>query len=208
MLWRIGTQEMYRNRYFWHAMKAPFTLIISLVGIFTAATVQAVTLSVTVDSDCPFHKGDSEILVSIRTDEEITVGSTDITLNWDQPGLAVDSVSSSVLSGFAYNIDNGNQQVSTASASSGGDVIPTGTILMTVSFSALELGTYSLFITDGDGAAPDDLAGPVPPIPPPAILYTQVPDNLVVSPQPGDLNGDGNVDAGDVLLLMRQVLGN
>jgi hypothetical protein len=134
--------------------------------------------------------------VTIVADEALTVGSTDITLNWDVAGIQVDSAFSSVLSSFVSNIDNANRTVATASASGGSDNIPAGTTLMTFMLTANEPGVYNLFITDGDGIAPDDLAGPVPPIPPVSIPYTAVGASLTVTPLP-DTDGDGIPDVDD-----------
>ena len=43
---------------------------------------------------------------------------------------------------------------------------------------------FIFFITDGDGSAPDDLAGPVPPIRPVSIPYTAVDASLNVVDDP------------------------
>jgi hypothetical protein len=175
---------MNHNKGFWHFTRAPFISSMALAGIFSAASAQALTLSVTIDSLGPFQAGDSGIQVSIRADETITVGSTDINLNWDMMGIEANSASSSVLSAFTSNLENDLMRVSTASAAVGGDTISAGDALMTFSFSAIEAGTYNLFITDADGTAPDDLAGPVPPIPPVSIPYDSVSANLEVSAVP------------------------
>ena len=83
------------------------------------------------------------------------------------------------------NIDNPARQVRTASAAgSAGDVVAAGDPLITFSITANDAGVYTLFITDGDGSPPDDLAGPVPPIPPVSIAYTPVSGTLQVGPLP------------------------
>jgi hypothetical protein len=143
------------------------------------------TLSVSVDTPDPIVPGQTGVVVTIVADEALTVSSTDITLNWDVAGIQVDSAFSSVLSSFVANIDNANRTMATASASSGSDNIPAGTTLMTFILTANEPGVYNLFITDGDGSAPDDLAGLVPPIPPVSIPYTAVGASLNVVPEPG-----------------------
>ena len=85
------------------------------------------------------------------------------------------------------NIDNPARQVRTASAAgSAGDVVAAGDPLITFSITANDAGVYTLFITGGDGVAPADLAGPVPPIPPVSIAYTPVSGTLQVGlPEPG-----------------------
>jgi hypothetical protein len=143
------------------------------------------TLSVSVDTPDPIVPGQTGVVVTIVADKALTVSSTDITLNWDVAGIQVDSAFSSVLSSFVANIDNANRTMATASASSGSDNIPAGTTLMTFILTANEPGVYNLFITDGDGSAPDDLAGLVPPIPPVSIPYTAVGASLNVVPEPG-----------------------
>ena len=140
--------------------------LMMFAGILSTAPAQALTLSVTVDSLGPFQPGDSGIQVSVRANEDITVGSTDVRLNWDMMGIEANSASSSALSSFTSNIENNLLRVTTASATFAGDTIFAGDALMTFNFNAIDAGTYSLFITDADGTAPDDLAGPIPPIPP------------------------------------------
>jgi hypothetical protein len=144
-------------------------------------TASPLTLTVSVETLDPIVPGQTGVVVTIAADESLTVGSTDITLNWDVAGIQVDRVFSSVLSSFASSIDNANRTVVTASASSGSDDIPAGTTLMTFLLTANEPGVYNLFIRDGDGIAPDDLAGPVPPIPPVSIPYTAVSASLNVT---------------------------
>ena len=168
---------------FWYFRRATFISSMALIGIFSAAPAQALTLSVIIDSPGTFLPGDS-IQVSIYVDETITVGSTDVRLNWDMMGIEANSASSSVLSSFTSNIENDLMRVTTASASIGGDTIFAGDAIMSFSFIAIDVGTYSLFITDADGTPPDDLAGTVPPIPPVSIVYDSVSANLQIVPVP------------------------
>ena len=63
--------------------------------------------------------------------------------------------------------------------------MPLGTPLATFSLTALTEGAYRLFITDGDEKGADDLAGPIPPLPPVALPYSSVDATLVVIPEPG-----------------------
>lgn len=162
----------------------PLSVLLFIASLLSTSSASALTLSVSVDTPQPIVPGMSGILVSIRADEELAVGTTDITFNWDlPPGLQVDSLSSG-LSGLAWNIENSEGRVQTASSAIGTDVIPLGDPVMTFSMTSLLAGTYSLFITDGDGISPDDLTGPVPPIPPTSIPYDSIGASLVVVPEP------------------------
>jgi hypothetical protein len=158
---------------------------IVLIAAFVASSVSALTLSVVGPASA--NPGEM-VTIQIVTDEAIDVGSTDINLNWDIPGLVATAASTSVLSGFTANIDNGANQVRTASAAVGADMIPAGSALFEVAFT-VPMGsdgtTFNIFITDADGTAPDDLAGPVPPIPPVSIPYESVAHDLTVVPEPG-----------------------
>ncbi len=145
-----------------------------------APIASALELSVSVDTADPIFAGETGIIVTIITDEEITVGSTDITFNWDTAGIWVTDVSSSVLSNFTFNIDNPSKTVLTASATGTEDVILADTALMTFEIQANLAGVYELSITDGDGTGPIDLAGPVPPVPPDSIPYTPIDDTLTI----------------------------
>ena len=143
-------------------------------------TPVTLTLTVSVDTPGPIVSGQTGVVVTIAANENLTVGSTDITFNWDVAGIQVDSASSTALSSFTPNIDNPNQKVLTASATGGSDSISAGTPLMTFLLTANASGVYNLFITDGDGVPPDDLSGPVPPVPPLSIPYTAVGASLTV----------------------------
>jgi hypothetical protein len=157
-----------------------------LLGACLTTAASGLTLSVVGPSSVDVSGGPTPFTVDIVADEPLAVGSTDITLNWDVAGIEATGATSTVLSGFTPNVDNPSRQVSTASATVGTDSIPAGTPLMTISMVAApgDEGSYSLFITDGDGVAPDDLAGPVPPIPPASIPYASVALALEVVPEP------------------------
>jgi hypothetical protein len=155
---------------------------IVLLGAFVAASGSALTLSVV--GPATANPGET-VTIQIVTDEAIDVGSTDINLNWDIAGIIANAASSTVLTGFTSNLDNTGRVVATASATSGVDMIAAGAVLLQVTFTANDVGTYELFITDADGTAPDDLAGPVPPIPPVSIPYESLSHSLTVVPEPG-----------------------
>jgi cysteine-rich repeat protein len=140
-------------------------------------------LTLSVVGQTQADEGES-VIIQIVTDEAIAVGSTDIDLNWDAAGIDATAAATSVLSTFTSNIDNVARRVRTGSASTGADMIPAGATLFEVTFTATAAGTYELFVTDADGTPPDDLAGPVPPIPPVSIPYVSVLHTLTVVPVP------------------------
>jgi hypothetical protein len=153
-------------------LRSALAVSAAVIAGLAPGTAAALALSTTIVTPGPFAMGQTGIEVTVVADEALAVGSTDITLNWDLDGLRVDSATSSVLSGFIANIDNGARSVRTASAAFSTDDIPAGTPLMHFLLSANAAGTYALFLTDGDGIGPDDLAGAVPPVPAPSIPYT------------------------------------
>jgi hypothetical protein len=158
----------------------------ALLGACLATAASGLTLSVVGPSSVDVSGGPAPFTVDIVADQALAVGSTDINLNWDVAGIDATGATTTVLSGFTVNVDNPSRQVRTGSATVGTDSIPFGTPLMTIAMVAApgDEGSYSLFITDGDGVAPDDLAGPVPPIPPNSITYTSVALALEVVPEP------------------------
>jgi hypothetical protein len=146
-----------------------------------ASSAPALTLSVT--GPITANAGDTGLLFDIVADEALVLGSTDINFNWDAVGLLVTDVNSP-LSSFTPVIDNSARQVRTASAASPSDTIAAGTPLMTFTMTATSSGVYDLFITDADGELPNDLAGPVPPVPPDSISYSAEGHAFTV-PEPG-----------------------
>jgi len=143
-------------------------------------TASALNLAIQINTPGPIVSGQTGIVVTIAADEDLVLGSTDITFGWNGNGIQVDTASSWVLGMFTVNINNAIRTVRTASATGRSDIIPAGMPLMTFLLTANKPGAYTLYITDGDGVAPDDLAGPVPPIPPLSILYYAVDAELVV----------------------------
>jgi hypothetical protein len=152
-------------------------------GLCSTPSAFALTLSVT--GPLTANPGDAGLLFSIVSDQYLLVGSSDINFNWDATGLMATSAMSSVLTGFTSVIDNPARQIRTASATATSNFITAGTALMTFTMAAMSPGTYNLFVTDGDGTPPDDLAGPVPPIPPNSIAYLTAGRLLTVVPDPG-----------------------
>jgi hypothetical protein len=157
----------------------------ALLGACLATAASGLTLSVVGPSLVDISGGSTSFTVDIVADEALAVGSTDINLNWDVAGIEATAATSGVLSGFTANIDNPARQVRTASATLENN-IPAGTPLMTITMLAEpgDEGLYSLFVTDADGVPPDDLAGPVPPVPPDSIPYSSVALAVQVIPEP------------------------
>jgi hypothetical protein len=157
---------------------------VAVAGLGTTAS--ALTLSVVGPTVVDVSGGATMFQVDIVADEGLAVGSTDIDLNWDAAGIEATAASTTALSGFTSNVDNPARQVRTASASAGTDSVPLGTPLLSITLVAGpgDEGLYNLFISDGDGVAPDDLAGPVPPIPPVAIPYASAGLAVEVVPEP------------------------
>lgn len=118
--------------------------------------------------------GQSDVTVSVVTEDALVLGSTDLTLLFDPQQLHA-KLATGALDTFAAHIDNEGGRITTASAAPGGStVIAAGASLLSVTFDvhATALSRCSdLTLTDGDTTPPDDLGGPVPPIPPMSIPY-------------------------------------
>jgi hypothetical protein len=149
--------------------------------------------------------------VAVTTTNALTVGSTDVVVNFDPNVLQAVSASSSTLSSFTAFIDNVSGRVSTASASSGGDGLAGGDPLLTVNFTpASEVGpgtVTTVSLSDGDGDSCDDLTGPVPPIPPVSLPYDQVPGQVLVGTL-GDVDCDGSLTPIDASVILGLFVGN
>jgi hypothetical protein len=116
--------------------------------------------------------------VTVTTVEALEVGSTDIVMHFDPTQLQAQSASSSTLGFFNFTIDNAAGEVRTASAAFPSELLSAGDPLFTVTFASapgatLE-GTTAVTLSDADRDACDDLAGPVPPVPPASLPYDQV----------------------------------
>lgn len=125
-------------------------------------------------SDGNGKPGDSGRTVAVTTGGAIVVGSTDLTLRFDPRRLQAENVESS-LAHFTVRVDNEAGRIATASATAGpGSRLEAGARLLSIAFrvpASAPPGCSALELTDGDGRPPDDLGGPVPPIPPVSILY-------------------------------------
>jgi hypothetical protein len=126
--------------------------------------------------------GDS-VSIAVTTSLPITAGSSDLVLVFDPNALRA-TTAVSTLENFTVSIDNTAGRVATASATGGpGDVLAAGATLFTATFGIAEgapAGCTPLGIEDGDGSPPDDLGGPVPPIPPVSITYEPAPGRVCV----------------------------
>ncbi len=118
--------------------------------------------------------------------------------------------SSSTLSAFTFSIDNTAGRVTTASASASGDALAGGDPLLTVRFtpaSGVAPGTTTVVtLSDVDGDSCDDLAGPVPPIPPVSLPYDQVPGEPFIWTL-GDVDCDGSLTAIDASVVLGLFVG-
>ena len=135
-------------------------------------------------SDATGQPGATSVAVAVAASAEIRVGSTDLTLVFD-PRMLRAVGTESPLEGFMSEIDNTGGRVLTASATGGpGQDLPAGGTLFTVTFAVeptAPAGCSSLTVEDRDRVEPDDLAGPVPPIPPLSIAYDTGPGRFCVT---------------------------
>jgi len=134
-------------------------------------------------SDATGQPGATSVAVAVAASAEIRVGSTDLTLVFD-PRMLRAVGTESPLEGFMSEIDNTGGRVLTASATGGpGQNLPAGGTLFTVTFAVqptAPAGCSSLTVEDRDRVEPDDLAGPVPPIPPVSMAYDTEPGQFCV----------------------------
>ncbi len=153
--------------------------IVGLLSISGTAGAADTTLRV---SDAAGRPGRSAVVVRVSTSEAITIGSSDVVLNFDPTALLAVSASSATLSGFTFGIDQGAGKVTTASASSGGQPLAAGSVLFDVTFDvdpAASIGDFTLDLSDADGA-PLDLGGVPPPIPAVPVLFDVQPGTFSV----------------------------
>jgi hypothetical protein len=159
------------------------TRSLSAASVATTAAAQETRLFIA-PSDVNGRPGDRAVTIAVTTGTPITVGSTDLTLLFDATSLQATAVESP-LEGFTSLIDNTTGRVITASATAGaGHAVPADGALFTVSFTVpatASVGCSAVTLLDGDAAPPDDLGGPVPPIPPSAILYDSTPGRFCVA---------------------------
>jgi hypothetical protein len=125
--------------------------------------------------------------VEVTNGNALTLGSTDVVMEFDPSVLQALGASSATLSNFAFNIDNVAGTVTTASAAFPGDELGAGDEFFTVEFETTALPGTSTSITlsdpDVDECGYYYLAGPVPPIPPAALQYS-VTSGLETVPEP------------------------
>jgi hypothetical protein len=117
----------------------------------------------------------------------LTLGTTDVVMEFDPSVLQALGASSATLSNFTFNIDNVAGTVTTASAAFPSDELGAGDEFFTVAFETTALPGTSTSITvsdpDVDECGYYYLAGPVPPIPPVALQYS-VTSGLETVPEP------------------------
>ncbi len=100
--------------------------------------------------------------------------------------------------------------VATASASASGDMLNPGDTLFTCTFQGVGIPpgcTTAITLSDADGDTCDDLAGPVPPIPPEPLPYDQEPGGIG-GPVPGDVDCDGSLTPIDASVILGLFVGS
>jgi hypothetical protein len=152
-----------------------------------------------------------EGVVEVTTSAALTVGSTDVMMEFDPSVLQALGASSTTLTDFTFFIDNTAGTVTTASAAFPSDVLGAGDELFTVEFVAGALalpGTpTSVTLSDADGDACDDLAGPVPPIPPVSLPYDVGPGQETIGAL-GDIDCDGSLTPIDASVVLGLFVGS
>jgi hypothetical protein len=127
--------------------------------------------------------GTSSVRVRVTTTAAITIGSIDLALAFDPTVLEAVAVASP-LDAAEHAIDNAAGRVVIASATGGrGQELPAAGVLFTVDFTVrptARVGCVELALMDLDGVLPDDVAGPVPSIPPASIVYATMPARFCV----------------------------
>jgi hypothetical protein len=168
---------------------------------FCSPIIQVTTLSVS-SGVIPFSGSWS---VEVTNGNALTLGSTNVVMEFDPSVLQALGASSATLSNFIFNTDNVAGTVATASAAFPGDELGAGDEFFTVEFETTALPGTSTSITvsdpDVDECGYYYLAGPVPPIPPVALRYSVTPGLETVGVL-GDVDCDGNltpIDASVVL---------
>jgi hypothetical protein len=125
--------------------------------------------------------------VEVTNSVALTLGSTNVVMEFDPSVLQALGASSATLSNFTFNIDNVAGTVTTASAAFPSDELGAGDEFFTVAFETTALPGTSTTITlsdpETDGCGYYYLAGRVPPIPPVALQYS-VTSGLVTVPEP------------------------
>lgn len=173
-----------------------------LVGQFAPPSCDPVTELRVNSPAVPFH-GFTD--VTVTTSAGLTVGSTDVVMHFDPALFQAESVESSTLSNFFASIDNVEGTVLTASAAFPQDVLSPGAPLFTAVFTtadgALPGESAPVTLSDGDGVSCDDLAGPVPPIPPESLPYDIDPGDVVVGAL-GDVDCDGALTPVDAAVVL------
>jgi hypothetical protein len=147
--------------------------------------------------------------VEVTTSAALTVGSTDVVMEFDPGVLQALGASSANLGSFTFNIDNAVGTVTTASAAFPGDALGAGAELFTVEFAAGAAPgtTTSITLSDADGDACSDLAGPVPPIPPVSLPYDVAPGLEIVGVL-GDVDCDDNLTPIDASVVLGLFVGS
>lgn len=147
--------------------------------------------------------------VNVTTSAALAVGSSDLVMNFDPAVMQAVDCSSNKLSSFVYSIDNAQGTIATASATSSTDQLSAADELFSCTFQNVGLSpaaTTTITLSDGDGDACNDLAGPVPPIPPQSLPYDQV-QGVIQGGELGDVDCDGVLSPIDASVILGLFVG-
>ena len=154
-----------------------------LSGLLTSVPAPAQSGRPVVTPDDASAPAGQSVSVAVRTSAALTLGSSDLTLTFD-PTIVEVTAADSPLEGFTFHVRDADGTLTTASASGGaGQSIAAGEALLHITLrirSDATVGCTEIALADGDGTLPNDLGGPVPPIPPSRVLYDIRPGTLCV----------------------------
>jgi hypothetical protein len=171
---------------FWPIIWKPGQLVIAFLAMTAiSASLSTESLAVTTlyVSDATGRPGEAGVKVRITTSNAVTIGSSDLVLTFDPTILEAVEASSRTLGSFTWYVDNTLGTMTTASASGGGDNLPAGSEVFSVTFNVrptARCGAASaLGLRTVHGA--NEFFGVPPPIPPPSIPFSVVAGTLSVT---------------------------